>query len=198
MMATFSALHPYVVPHFPNVPEPAIDRAILDGAIQFCRDSLVWQESTDPIYVVAGVAEYDVEPASNAEPIRVLAAVKAHAHLDRALLAGSDITQAGDVTGFVQPAPRIVRLVSAPEEGASIVLRVALEPKDAATTLDDSLVRYWKEPIAAAAKQRLALTYGDINQAQIAEQQYQLGLSRARAQAQVGAHRGRLRTRLVP
>ena len=40
-MATLSALHPYVVPHFPSVPEPAIDRAILDGAIQFCRDSLV-------------------------------------------------------------------------------------------------------------------------------------------------------------
>lgn len=197
-MATLSALHPYVVPHFPNVPEPAIDRAILDGAIQFCRDSLVWQESTDPILVIAGVAEYDVEPASNAEPIRVLAAVKAHAHLDRALLAGSDIAKIGEATGFVQPAPRIVRLVSVPEEGASIVLRVALEPKATATTLDDSLVRYWKEPIAAAAKQRLALTYGDINQAQIAEQQYQFGLARARAQAQVGAHRGRLRTRPVP
>ena len=81
-MATLSALHPYVVPHFPNVPEPAIDRAILDGAIQFCRDSLVWQESTNPIQAIAGVAEYDVEPVSNAEPIRVLAAVKAHAHLD--------------------------------------------------------------------------------------------------------------------
>lgn len=197
-MAALSALYPYVVPHFPNAPEPAIDRAILDGAIQFCRDSLVWQESTDPIYVIAGVAEYDVEPVSNAEPIRVLAAVKAHAHLDRALLAGSDITQAGDVTGFVQPAPRIVRLVSVPEEGASIVLRVALEPKATATTLDDSLVRYWKEPIAAAAKQRLALTYSDINQAQIAEQQYQFGLNRARAQAQIGVHRGRLRTRPVP
>lgn len=197
-MAMLSALHPYVVPHFPNMPEPAIDRAILDGAIQFCRDSLVWQESTDPIQVIAGVAEYDVEPVSNAEPVRVLAAVKAHAHLDRALLAGSDITQVGEVTGFVQPVPRIVRLVSVPEEGTSIVLRVAIEPKDAATTLDDGLVRYWKEPIAAAAKQRLALTYGDINQAQIAEQQYQFGLSRARAQAQVGAHRGRLRTRPVP
>ena len=197
-MAALSALYPYVVPHFPSVPEPAIDRAILDGAIQFCRDSLAWQESTDPIQVIAGVAEYDVEPVSNAEPVRVLAAVKAHAHLDRALLSGSDITQVGEVTGFVQPVPRIVRLVSVPEEGASIVLRVAIEPKDAATTLDDSLVRYWKEPIAAAAKQRLALTYGDINQAQIAEQQYQFGLSRARAQAQVGAHRGRLRTRLVP
>lgn len=197
-MAALYALYPYVVPHFPNVPEPAIDRAILDGAIQFCRDSLVWQESTDPIQVIAGVAEYDVEPVSNAEPVRVLAAVKAHAHLDRALLAGSDITQVGEVTGFVQPVPRIVRLVSVPEEGTSIVLRVAIEPKDAATTLDDGLVRYWKEPIAAAAKQRLALTYGDINQAQIAEQQYQFGLSRARAQAQVGAHRGRLRTRPVP
>lgn len=197
-MATLSALHPYVVPHFPNAPEPAIDRAILDGAIQFCRDSLVWQESTNPIQAIAGVAEYDVEPVSNAEPIRVIAAVKAHAHLDRALLAGSDITKVGEVTGFVQPAPRIVRLVSVPEEGASIVLRVALEPKATATTLDDSLVLYWKEPIAAAAKQRLALTYGDISQAQIAEQQYQFGLSRASAQAQVGAHRGRLRTRPVP
>jgi hypothetical protein len=197
-MAALSALYPYVVPHFPNVPELAVDRAILDGAIQFCRDSLVWQENTDPIYVIAGVAEYDVEPVSNAEPIRVLAAVKADEHLDRALLAGSDIAKIGEVTGFVQPIPRIVRLVSTPEEGASIVLRVALEPKDTATTLDDGLVRYWKEPIAAAARQRLALTYGDINQAQIAEQQYQFGLGRARAQAQVGVHRGRLRTRAVP
>lgn len=197
-MAALSALYPYVVPQFSTVPEPAIDRAIIDGAIQFCRDSLVWQETTDPISVVAGVAEYDVEPASNAEPIRVLAAVKARTHLDRALLAGSDINQVGEATGFVQPTPRIIRLVSAPEEGASIVLRVALEPKDTATTLDDSLVRYWKEPIAAAARQRLALTYGDINQAQIAEQQYQAWLNRAKAQAQVGAHRGRLRTRPIP
>lgn len=197
-MAALSALYPYVVQQFPTVPEPAIDRAILDGAIQFCRDSLVWQETTDPISVMAGVAEYDVEPVSNAEPIRVLAAVKADAHLDRAMLAGSDITALGEVTGFLQPVPRLVRLVSVPEEGASIVLRVALEPKDTATTLDDSLVRYWKEPIAAAARQRLALIYGDINQAQIAEQQYQSWLNRAKAQSQVGAHRGRLRTRPVP
>ena len=197
-MATISALHPYVVPHFPNVPEIAVDRAILDGAIQFCRDSLVWQEHTDPISVIVGVAEYAVAPVSDAEPIRVMAAVNAHEHLDRALLAGSDSAQIGELTGFIQPIPRIVRLVSVPEEGASIVLRVALEPKGTATTLDDGLVRYWKEPIAAAARQRLALTYGDINQAQIAEQQYQVGLYRARAQAQVGVHRGRLRTRAVP
>lgn len=197
-MAALYALYPYVVTHFPSVPEPAIDRAILDGAIQFCRDSLVWQEHTDPISVIVGVAEYDVEPVSNAEPVRVMAAVKAHEHLDRALLAGSDSAQIGELTGFIQPIPRIVRLISVPEEGASIVLRVALEPKDTATTLDDSLVRYWKEPIAAAARQRLALTYGDVNQAQIAEQQYQVGLYRARAQSQVGVHRGRLRTRAIP
>ena len=197
-MAALYALYPYVVPHFPSVPEPAIDRAILDGAIQFCRDSLVWQEHTNPISVIVGVAEYAVEPVSDAEPVRVMAAVKAHEHLDRALLAGSDSAQIGEVMSFLQPVPRVVRLVSVPEEGASIVLRVALEPKDTANTLDDSLVRYWKEPIAAAARQRLALTYGDVNQAQIAEQQYQFGLARARAQAQVGAHRGRLRTRPIP
>lgn len=197
-MAALSALHPYIVPQFPTIPEPAVDLAIVDAAIQFCRDSLVWQETTDPVQVIPGIAEYDVEPVSSAEPIRVLAVALSHRVLDRAVLAGADITQAGDPVAFVQPVPRLVRLVDVPDAPAELIMRLALEPKQGASTLDDGLIRYWRDPIAAAARQRLALTYGDINQAQIAEQQYQFGLARARAQGQVGVHRGRLRTRTVP
>ncbi|MCK2097523.1 hypothetical protein [Thauera aromatica] len=197
-MAALSALHPYILPHVPNVPEMAIDRAIVDGAIQFCRDTLAWQQTLDPLRVMPGVRDYDIEPMG-AEPVRVLAAVLADvAALDRTTLAGADLTRVGTPAAFVQPAPRLLQLVETPRERSSLVLRVAVEPTMGAASLDDGLVRYWREPIAAAALVRLQLTYGDAARAQTAEQAYRLGADRATAQAQTGLARGRLRTRPVP
>lgn len=193
-MAEFSTLYPYILPQHPNVPEPAIDRAILDGAIQFCRDSLVWQETTNPLAVTYGQTNYPVTPVSAAEPIRILAAALSHRILDRALLAGADVTQLGDPTAYTQPTPRTAKLIDKPQATGELVFRIALEPKDDATTIPDELVRYWREPLAAAARFRLCLTYGDTAGAQTADALYQQGVARATAQATVGVHRGRLRT----
>ena len=141
------------------MPEPAIDRAILDGAIQFCRDSLVWQEHTDPISVLVGVAEYAVEPASDAEPIRVLAAVKAHEHLDRKTAGAVTSRRWGDVMALCS------RLQSRSAgkragKGRSIVLRVALRPKTPRPRLMTARALL-EGADRRCRRQRLALTYGD-------------------------------------
>lgn len=198
-MAALSALYPYIIPHLPSAPEMAVDRAIVDGATQFCRDTLAWQQTLDPVVVRLGVREYDVEP-DGAEPVRVLAAalIGEDAPLERATMAGGDIAQAGTLAAFVQPSPRLVQLVQTPLARGSLLLRVACEPTMSTSTLDDGLVRYWREAIAAAALVRLQLTYGDAGRAQVAEQIYRLGAERASAQAQVGLARGRLRVRAHP
>lgn len=197
-MALLAALYPYILPYHPNVPEPAIYRAIIDGAIQFCRDTLVWQETSPvPIAVQPGVREYEIEPDARAEPLRVLAAVLADEKLDRATLAGSDVRRLGTSVAFTQPTPRVLHLVDTPRRAGSLVLRLALEPMVNTTTLEDELVRYWREPLAAAARHRLCLQAGDVKGAQIAEQLYQRDMARAKARGQVGAGRGRLRTRPV-
>ncbi|AVR89020.1 hypothetical protein [Thauera aromatica] len=197
-MAALSALYPYIIPHVPNMPEMAIDRALVDAAIEFCRQSLAWQQRTDPIQLIPGVREYDVD-VIGCEPVRVLAAViVGDRALDRRPMASLDLPEAGEPTGFVQPVPRLIELAETPVRADSLVLRVAVEPSMSATVLDDQLVRYWREPIAAGALMRLLLQQGDMSRASVAAQAFQGGVERAYAQAQVGAGRGRLRVRPVP
>lgn len=197
-MAALSDLYPYILPHVPSTPEPAIDRAIVDAATEFCRQSLTWQQRTDPIQLIPGVREYDVD-VIGCEPVRVLAAViVGDRALDRRPVAAADLTETGAPVGFVQPVPRLIELTEAPVRADSLVLRVAVEPSMGAVTLDDALVRYWREPIAAGALMRLLLQQGDVNRASVAAPAFQGGVERARAQAQIGASRGRLRVRPVP
>lgn len=195
-MAALSALHPYVLPAFPNTPEMAVDRAIRDAAIQFCRESLVWQETLPPIQLKSGVALYEVEPEATADPVRVLSARVGSRRLERSIIDSDGVScrcKCSGEDGFTQATAFEIELTETPTSGGELVLRIALEPRSNTNALDDELVRAWREPIAAGARAKL---YGIDSMAGAEYALFQRGIELARAQAIVGLNRGRLRTTL--
>lgn len=52
MTVSLTNWEPYILPHIPAVPGPALETAVRDAAIDFCRDTLVWKEWLDRISIV--------------------------------------------------------------------------------------------------------------------------------------------------
>lgn len=200
-MAALSAFYPYVVPIAPGIPNFAIDRALVDAAIDFCRRSFVWQETLDPIPLVDGEAGYELYPMEG----EIVAALEVRItrepggrsiDLARALAAEVALNaEQGTPTVYAHRHPNLLDLAPIPMDAGQVHVRVALEPKAGASRLDDSLYGDWREAIGAGAAARILLTYGDPNQAAVARGAFNDGINRASAHALVTRSRGRLRTR---
>jgi hypothetical protein len=65
MTVSLTNWEPYILPHIPEVPGPALEMAIRDAAIDFCRDTLIWKEWLTRITVTALDKDYPLAlPAS--------------------------------------------------------------------------------------------------------------------------------------
>jgi hypothetical protein len=51
MTVSLTNWEPYILPHIPAVPGPALEMAVRDAAIDFCRDTLIWKEWLDRISI---------------------------------------------------------------------------------------------------------------------------------------------------
>ena len=58
MTVALTSWEPYILPNIPAVPDPALQRAVRDAAIDFCRDTLIWKEWLDRISIAASDDEY--------------------------------------------------------------------------------------------------------------------------------------------
>ena len=58
MTVALTNWEPYILPEIPAVPDPALQRAVRDAAIDFCQDTLVWKEWLDRISILANDDEY--------------------------------------------------------------------------------------------------------------------------------------------
>lgn len=61
----------FVTPHVPGCPTPTVRQAVMDSAIEFLTESQAWDEILDPVPVVDGVYEYDLEAPQGAVCIDV-------------------------------------------------------------------------------------------------------------------------------
>lgn len=65
MTVALTSWEPYILPDIPAVPDAAMQRAVRDAAIDFCRDTLVWKEWLDRMSIAALDDEYSlVVPAA--------------------------------------------------------------------------------------------------------------------------------------
>lgn len=58
MTVALTNWEPYILPNIPSVPDLALQRAVRDAAIDFCRDTLIWKEWLTRISIVALDDEY--------------------------------------------------------------------------------------------------------------------------------------------
>lgn len=58
----WSAFYDYVMPEIPGVNTDLVDIYLRRAAIEFCEETAVYTADHDPISLIKGIAEYDLEP----------------------------------------------------------------------------------------------------------------------------------------
>lgn len=199
-MARFGDFLHLVAPFAPGVPDPVAERAILDGAVRFCRESRALRMELDPILVMPNFREYDVEP-DGVEPLEILAAQFAGRNLQAASLeqAKREIAdKPGPPVAWYQVSPRLVRLFPTPNENGLLHLYAIAEPRANATQLDDRIYREWRHGVAAAALSHLLITPNQpYSNPQLASM-YEGRFADEVARAQAFAGKAHLRVRPCP
>lgn len=207
-MLNLDVFLPRLLPSVPGCPDPTARQALLDSAIEFCEETALVRITTDP-QVAAGVSVYEVEV-----PLGQKVAITQRAWYGRQELMPAMSSMVSNVDAytfvpsdpnqvphsFLESAPGEITLFPAPGVLATgqVTFRAATKPSRSATSVADVLYEDWAEAIVAGALKRLHAIpdtpYFSDNHAIRRAAEFQLGINRARAEAQRGRVRGSITT----
>lgn len=164
----YNTLLPEIYLHAKSAAEPVAINAIRNACVEFCRDSLWLVRTFDPVPVIAGTAEYEVDPPSSQYTIsQIIDPIYVNDRIVRGLppaqlrraYGGSWNTRTGTVERFVMFDPGVITLVPIPDTSYSSGLtgQYALVPTRTSTTIYDGLLEDYREEIAAGALARLLM-----------------------------------------
>lgn len=162
-MATvgFTSFYPEVAPLVPGCADILMTNAIRNAAIEFCEQSLFWQEVQDAVDVTSTDLPYDLEAPAGArvcqiisgavdgKPISPIALTILETRVDWATLTAEIPTH------FYQQNPNQYSLFPLPTGTVSVVLRTAYSPTREAVEIEEHLYQTQLETIAAGALARL-------------------------------------------
>jgi hypothetical protein len=207
-MKTFDDFLPYVLTDVPGCAEVVAISALNSAAIEFCEKTLVIQRDHDPVNIVAGRNDYDLDsPVAQMLVCKVMKAWYGTRVLTptgpddmddptvyNATLQGGQ----GLPLNYIQREERVITLWPRPTADAAgaLTMRVALKPTRAALSVDDVLFEDWVEVIASGAKAMLqamaAKAFTNPTLAIANQGAFLQGINRA----QVRANKGNTRTNL--
>ncbi|MDF0750281.1 hypothetical protein NLU14_08565 [Marinobacter sp. 71-i] len=72
----WSDLYQHILPHVPGCPEPLVEDEVRRTAIQFCRETHLWEEELLSVYPVHGVARYQLNLPEETEVLSLASAVQ--------------------------------------------------------------------------------------------------------------------------
>ena len=212
-MTAHTSFLDYVLPHVPGCTNELALHEIKNTIIDFCEKSLVLQVDQEPVTIIAGINEYDLDPPKERLAVKILRAwykaipLEAIAPDDVTTSAvynpnsGVTITKA-DPRWYIQKDPRTYTLYPIPRETArlSLTMRLAIKPTRAATSIDDVIFEEYAEVIGHGAIARLAISpgkpYTNLDLAMGRASLYQAGLNVARDRSQKGYARANRRVQL--
>lgn len=159
-MAAFDSFYSLILPWVPAASGPAIDNALRQAAIDFCRETWIWQATSDRVGVLAGVNVYDIESPNGAVPVKVLSMTidgipvepRAPDELDMAYVEWSE-KSAYQPAYFTQTQPDQFILVNKPNTSRpdALAYRAAYRPSEVAPTLPDVLLAFHARAVADGA-----------------------------------------------
>ena len=207
-MLNLDVFLPRLLPSAPGCPDPMARQALLDSAIEFCEETNLVRVTTDPQYTTgAAVYEVDVPPSQKVALTQrawygkreLMPAMSSMvSNVDAYTLVTADPHQVPH--SFLESAPGEITLFPAPGALATELLtfRAVTKPSRTATQVADVLFEDWAEAIVAGALKRLhsipdTAFFSDSHAARRAAE-FQLGINRARAEAQRGRVRGSITT----
>jgi hypothetical protein len=212
-MTAHTSFLDYVLPHVPGCTNELALHEIKNTIIDFCEKSLVLQADQEPVTIIAGINEYDLDPPKDRLVVKILRAwykaipleaVAPDAVNTSAVYnpnSGVTITKA-DPRWYIQKDPRTYTLYPIPKDTARLALtmRLALKPTRAVTSIDDIIFEEYVEIIGHGAIARLAISpgkpYTNLDLAMGRASLYQAGLNVARDRAQKGYARANRRVQL--
>jgi hypothetical protein len=214
MSVSYEQFFSNVMPEVPGCPEITAFNAIQNAAIEFCEKSLILQVDHDPVTVLAGIVDYDLEPPTDTLVVKVM----------RAWLEGNELTplapdlvkgpevynrlfssyqsQPTTPSAFLQKDPRTVSVWGLPDKKYTngLTMRVAIKPTRAAEVIDDLIYEDYYEAIASGALSRLLNSqgkpYSSRDGAAVAERQFRQAINLARQRATHGNVRSTLSVQL--
>jgi len=214
-MATFSDFYPYVLTEVPGCPEITVDVALRSTLIDFCEKSLVVQRDLDPVSVVKGIIDYDLEPPTGQLVTKLLRVWYKSSELQPAapdninnaevynrLFSGANVERS-DPRMFLQKDDLTFTIYPIPKDTVTngITARAALKPTRAATVFEDVLFQDYAETIAHGAKYRLlsmaSKPWTNGPAANVALAAFNSAVNVARQRASRGHTRADLRVRLT-
>ena len=158
---------PYVLPQVIGCPDPLLKQAVVMASIEFCQQTLAWTEIQDPVLLIGGVADYDLEaPSSDAIVVTVRDVwlgvkrlIPTNMEALPRLLPNWSTAESSEPLYYNAAHDRnIIRVFPkpvSPAPGLSLVMRAAYMPTANAATLPDFLGQRYMEVISSGAKYRL-------------------------------------------
>ena len=159
--------HPLVLVDVLGCPAPLIDQALVLAAQEFCRNSLAWTESQDPVVLVDGVQDYELDTPAQSFALAVRDVWMAGRRLRPVTMAELQLSMPGWAAGTssaptcynasVERGSIRVFPIPAAANSQTMVIRTAFAPALTATTLPDFLGTHHAEVLASGAKARLMM-----------------------------------------
>jgi len=205
MPAIWSDFHPYVLHLVRGASQPLVEQCLREAARELCSRTLVWQDSTRTISVIADQtpASYAIPEASLTEAVQVIKVYSSTQTLSKAtpdsldMITAWEAQTAVEATHFFLPDPATIRLYPIPTTSYTLYLRAAYRPSAAATGIADFLFEDYRDVIVSGA---LALLYTMPGQvwsnpkgADHHSEKFIAGIGAARGQLSRGHHYGVLR-----
>jgi hypothetical protein len=168
MAKSLDAFHPDVAAHLAGCPDPVMDRAILNAAIEFCQRSLAWNETQDAETITLADLPYQVGGAPAGGVVCEVVSVSVDGNAvdqknARTLDARGDWrSETGVSEGYVMVAADTIDLWRRPAaaDTVSMIVTAAYMPTRSASSLPDFLYTQHAESIAAGALARLFILPG--------------------------------------
>lgn len=141
---------PRILPWCLGAPEPLVFQALIDSASQFCEESTCVHYISDPITIIPGVAEYDIDLPEQSDLARVMKVFYADDAFDLIEAQPMNWRLSSLTTLRIYPTPQ-----QALPEGKFMFIEVATKPARDAKLLDDRLYTDWIEGVVGGAIFRL-------------------------------------------
>lgn len=195
-MAAWSAFASWVKPLVPGCPDPVVERAICDAAIEFCEMTQAFQERAS-LNIKTSKPTYPLTPSNGIAGMvlgvtganeRVIAPV----YIDALTNAYGEEwkNHTGTPKHYLADDEDTLRLYPIPEADESGTLTIVTRPSRSDSEWDDRLYERYGEIIADGALGRLLLqtgtTWADPESGQFRRAKFQQGVSKVRAKIQTG------------
>lgn len=200
MMASLSAFYPHIKPYCPGAPDPAIDRALIESAIDFANESRALRETIHES-MQAGVTEYMLLSENVQSEVFEIQSLKLTVSGVTTIpepmrLEGVDEEKRGTPTAFDLRIGVGLRVWPSPVLEGSMQIEAATRPARTATTLDNRLLDQWRTGVVAGALVRLLLLPNTVYSNPQLAATYQQIFSSETNRAYKAVSRGHTRTRL--